>query len=802
MSDFLQDLRFALRTIVKQPAFGITVLVMLVLGIGANAAIFGIFNGYFLRPLPFHDPGQLVRFDVRAPRWNLDYVSMAYPDFHAWREQNSTFQGMAVADGESFNLSGEGEATRVRGARVSHDMADVLGLQPLLGRDFLPEDDEPGAGNLVILTEGFWEERWGADPGVLGQTVRLNSEPYVIVGVLPDEATFVAEARLWTPLREELEASSGNYFLTGFGRLRTGVPLETALADLERIHTALKEDGPASEDTYPVLEGITERVTGDARAPLLALLASVILLLLIACANITGLMLARAMGRGKEIGIRIAVGAGRGRVVRQLLTESLLLAVLGGLGGALLGVWGTSVILATVPEDLPSWMDFGADWRFVLFVIGVVGSTAIVSGLYPALKAGGGGSYSVNLDAATRSTNAPSRSRGLQMLVVGEVALSMVLLLVAGLSLRDLGEVMKVDPGFETEGVLVYDVSLPEAKYQESESRLQFYEDHLRRLRALPGVEAAGTTSSTPLGGHWGQFFAAEGAPELGPDDVAPVTLVRVVTPGYMEAMGIRLLAGRYFKEDDGRDAGSRAVIVNETWARNNFPDGEAVGKRIRNAWSDASWLTVVGVTRDTKHYGLDEEMRQGLFQPLARVPIPFNTVVVKAAVDPLTLVPQVRELLQAADSDVPLIEPRTMVRVLDRSLWQRRIAAWLFGAFAGLALVLAVGGIYGVLSYTVTQRRLEIGIRMALGARHGQVLGQVIRQGMGLVGVGVGIGLLGAHGMARAVSSIFFGVGTGNPGLYLSTGGILLCVGVLANLLPARKAARVSPMGALRSGE
>jgi predicted permease len=294
----------------------------------------------------------------------------------------------------------------------------------------------------------------------------------------------------------------------------------------------------------------------------------------------------------------------------------------------------------------------------------------------------------------------------------------------------------------------------------------------------------------------------AEGAPELGPDDVAPVTLVRVVTPGYMEAMGIGLLEGRTFNESDGRDEGSRAVIVNETWARNNFPDGGAVGKRIRNSWSEAPWMTVVGVTRDTKHYGLDEEMRQGIFQPLAQLPIPYNTVVVKAAVEPLSLVPQVRAMLRDAAPDVPLVEPRTMARVLDRSLWQRRIVAWLFGAFAGMALVLAVGGIYGVLSYTVTQRRLEIGIRMALGARDGQVLGQVIRQGMRPVGMGIGLGLLGAYGMARAVSSIFFGVGAGTPVLYLATGGILLCVGVLANLLPARKAARVSPIRALRAGD
>jgi predicted permease len=802
MSDLLQDFRFAIRTLARQPVFGLTVLAMLAIGIGANAAIFGLFNGFFLRPIPLPEPGQLVRFDERAPRWNLEYVGMPYPDFHFWREGNETFQEMAVAGGESFTLSGEGSAERIRGASVSHDMAEVLGIQPIHGRDFVPEDDQPGAPDIAIITEGLWEDRWGRDPGVLDQTIRLNARPHTIVGVLPEEAAFVMEARLWTPLRHELTESSGNYFLYGIGRLDEGVSIEAALADLERIHANLKEDGPASDATFPVVEPILDRIIGDAQGPLLALMASVGLLLLIACANIAGLMLARALARGKEVGIRVALGAGRGRIVRQLLTESLTLAVVGGTFGAMLGVWGSSTLISLSPDEPPSWVSFSPDYRFLGFVVLAVGLTAVLSGLVPALRASRVESHGISLDAATRSTGSMAKSRGLKTLVVGEVALSVILLAMAGLGIRDFQAVMEVDPGFETEGVLTYGLALPSAKYEGDEARLQFWESHLSQLRAVPGVEVAGITSATPLGGHWGQFFWAEGAPELGPDDVAPVTLNRVVTPGYMEAMGFRLVGGRFFTEADGRDEGSLAVVLNQTWAESNFPEGEAVGRRIRANWEGAPWMNVVGVIADTKHYGLDEEMRQGIFQPLAQEVLSGASVVIRTPLDPVSLVPQVRRLTRDADPDVAVLMPRTMGDILDESLWGRKIVAWLFGGFATMALILAVGGIYGVLSYTVSQRKLEIGIRMALGAQNRQVLAEVLRRGMLLVGVGALIGLLGAYGMARAISSIFFGVGTGSLALYLSVVLILLAVGAIANLLPARKAAGVSPVGALRSGE
>jgi predicted permease len=468
----------------------------------------------------------------------------------------------------------------------------------------------------------------------------------------------------------------------------------------------------------------------------------------------------------------------------------------------MLGMWGSSALIALSPEEPPSWVSFQADHRFLGFVVFAVGLTAVLSGLVPALRASRAEEQGMGLDAATRSTGSMGKSRGLKTLVVGEVALSVVLLAMAGLGIRDFQAVMEVEPGFETEGVLTYGLALPSAKYEGEEARLQFWEDYLIQVRAVPGVEVAGITSATPLGGHWGQFFLAEGAPELGPEDVAPVTLNRVVTPGYMEAMGFRLVGGRFFTEADGRDEGSEAVILNQTWAESNFPEQDAVGKRIRADWEGAPWMTVVGVIEDTKHYGLDEEMRQGIFQPLAQEALSGASIVIRTTLDPVSLVPQIRRLTGEADPDVAVLTPRTMREILDESLWGRKIVAWLFGGFATMALILAVGGIYGVLSYTVSQRRLEIGIRMALGAENRQVLGEVLRQGMLLVGSGTLIGLVGAYGMARAISSIFFGVGTGSLALYGIVILILLSVGVVANLLPARKAASVSPVGALRSGE
>lgn len=804
MSGLIQDLRYALRTLAKQPAFTLAVLGLLALGIGTNAAIFGIFNGYFLRPLPFPDPDRLVRLDEAAPRWDLEYTGMAYPDFHHWRERNSTFEGMAVVDPTSFNLSGDGSAERVRGAEVSHDMAEVLGIHPLIGRDFAPADDEPGAPNIVLVTSGFWEEQWGGDPDVLGRTIRLNAEPYTVVGVLPPEATFVADARLWVPLRSELAETSGNYFLTGFGRLKEGVSREKALADLTRIHENLKDGGPASEDTHPVLDPALEREVGESRGPLLALLASVGLLLLIACANIAGLMLARGLSRTKEVSVRMAVGAGRGRIVRQLLTESLLLAGLGGLAGAVMGLWGSWAILATMPQELPTWMDFGIDYRFLLFVIVAVGASAVVSGLFPALRAARAGEGGLSPDAATRSTAGAGRSRALRTLVMGEVALAVVLLVVAALGAYDLRAVGKIDPGFDSEGILTYGISLPSAKYGDAQARLQFHEENLRRLRALPGVEMVGATSATPLGGHWGQFFAVEGEPEPGPDDVRPVTLNRVVSAGYLETMGVTLLHGRLLDEGDGRNGGTRTVVVNETFARNNFPDGEAVGRRIRYPWEEGeeAWMTVVGVIRNTRHYGPDEDMRQGLFQALPQMPMGYMTMVLRTSLDPTSLVPEIRELTRNMDPDVPVIRPQTMESIVDEALWSRRMVAWLFGAFAGMALILAVAGIYGVLSYTVTQRHLEMGIRMALGAGDGRLVRQVVGQGMVPVALGAMLGVVGAYAMARAVSSIFFDVGVGSPAIYAGVVCLLMVVGGLANLLPARRAARVTPTGALRAGE
>jgi predicted permease len=801
MSILLQDIRFALRTLLKQPGYTVIVIGMLGLGIATNTAIFSLFNGLFLRPLPFPESERLVNFDERAPRWELEYTGNNYTDFHSWREENSTFEGMAVWGGNAFNLSLEGVAERVGGATVTHDMAEVLGIRPLVGRDINPEDDVPGAPNVVLLGHDLWHDRFGGDPEMVGTTLRLDGETYEVIGVLPEEAIFVAEADVWTPLRLDVEANPYSWYLTGVGRLRPGVTVEQAQQDLERIHKNRIETREVNEITFPTVEPVIERVLGEFRLGFLALLGAVVLVLVIACADIAGLMLARSLARGREMGIRVALGAGRCRIVRQLLTESLVLATAGGIVGTILGYGVFRLITVTMPEDVPRWISFSVDYRVVLFTFGLVAAAAVLAGLAPAFQASRADPGIALQDATHRATATGGRRRILGSLVVGEVALALVLLVVAGLSIRDFQALQAVDPGFRPEGVLTFRVDLPEADYEEAQDRLHFMEAFIQRLGALPGVEVAAVANVVPLSGHWGMGFQVENAPPRDPDEPTPIILNRVASPGYFQAMGVTLQSGRLFTEMDGRDEEERVVIVNETAVRRFFPPGQnPIGTRVR--YSDGSpWMTVVGITRDVKHYGQDEEMRPGVYIPLAQYPIDGPIFVVRTSLDPTSLVAPARRTLQDLDPNLPIYEVQTMSDRLAESQWVRQASSWLFAVFSGLALILAVGGIYGVISYGVNQRTLEISIRMALGAESGQVLGLVVRQGMLLVGIGAVIGLAGAYVAARGLSALFFGVGALDPLVYGGVTVILVGVAVLANLVPARRASRTQPMRSLREG-
>ena len=788
----------AVRALARNPGFSLSVVAMFALGVAATTAIFSVFNGLFLGSLPFREPQRLLYLDETAPRWNLKLVSIAYPDFYAWRAQSRAFEGMAVFTGGDFNLSGFGEATRIQGARVTFDLAGVLGLQPVLGRDFLPEEDVKDGRKVALISYGLWQRKFGGGADVLGKILQLDDTPYTVVGVLPREAVYPDQADLWVPLGADPNEQSG-WYLRGVGRLKPGVTLEQARADLARVHKGLIPTRNVNEITAPVAMPLRERYLGDYRLVTQVLLGAVGFVLLIACVNVAGLMMARGTARAREVAIRAALGAGRRRLVRQFLTESLLLAAAGGAAGVALGWLGLQAMLSLIPDVLPRWVAFRLDGRFVLFSLAVIGAAAVLSGLAPALE-----SSSVDLrgflaDAAPKTSLSGARRRSMNALVVGEIALSLVLLASAGLLIKAFRQVLSVDPGFRPQNVLTYTIALPEAKYSKPDQRIQFYQALMTQLRAAPGVESAGATTAVPLGGHWGNFFQVEGSRPLGPNEQDPVILQRIVLPGYFRAIGISMLAGRDFDEHDGSSDGTQAIIVNETFAKRFWPGGNAIGKRVAGRSRNPKWMIVVGVAHDVKHYGLDQEVRPGVYMPHRQAPVGSLTIVVHGAIAPRTLIDTSREIIRRMDPGLPMFEIRTMRERLERSLWARRTYSWLFGVFAGAALVLAVAGIYGVVSYAVTQRTHEIGIRMALGAEPGQVLGQVLMEGMALVGTGVAIGLAGAALATRLLQPLLAGVSPHDPWAFAAVGLALTLAALAASLVPARRAATVDPVRALR---
>jgi len=772
---------------------------MLALGIAGNAAIFSIFNGLFLKPLPFQDGERLLDIDETAPKWNLKFVGVAAPDYYNWRKGNSTFGGIACFDTSDFNLSGLGSAQRVHGAEVTYDLLDVLGLKPALGRNFLPEEDRPGGAKAVLLGYDLWHRQFNGDPAVLGRILQLDKRPHTVVGVLSPEAAFPGQAQLWVPLQLDPNKNTG-WYLNGAGRLKRGVTIERARANLLSVHKATAVE---KEATSPILMPLRDRYLGDFRPISHALLGAVAIVLLIACVNIAALMLVRGSARAREIAIRTAIGASRGRIIRQLFTENLMLAGIAAIFGVVLGNACLRAMISLMPEDMPRWISFQMDARFALFCTVVTAAAALLFGLAPTVQASGVDTRSCLQDAAPRTSLSRSRRYTLSALVVCEIGLALILLISAGLLVEAFRNVLHVDPGFQPENVITFRVSLPNAKYAKPEQRLAFFENLIERVRVLPGVKAAGAASAPPLGGHWGNFFTVEGAPPLGPNQQNPVVLQVVVTPGYFDAIGITFLAGRAFDARDGDPKGPYVVTVNESFSKQYWPKpADAIGKRIRHAWDkENKWMTIIGVTRDTKHYGLDQEMRPSVTFSEREIPDwDSMSIVLRSAINPQLLVAPARDVLRQIDPDLPMYEVHTMTEALDRSLWARRAYSWLFGAFAMVAMVLAAAGVYGVVSFAVSQRTHEIGIRMALGARPQQVLREVLASGMTLVFIGTALGLAGALLMARFLETLLFGVSSRDPLIYAAVILGVAGVGLAANFVPARRAATVDPMRALRS--
>jgi predicted permease len=801
MSSYVSDLKVAFRNMRTKPGFSLMVVGMLALGVAGNAAIFSIFNGLFLRPLPFPDSEQLIDLDETAPKWNLQYVGVSNPDFYLWRSNNSTFDGMAFFTQGSFNLSDRGNAQRILGANVTHDLLDVLRLKPALGRNFLPEEDRPGGAKVTMLGYDLWQRMFQGDRNVLGRVLQLDTESYTVVGVLPREALLPDRVVLWTPLAADPDPQKGTgWYLSGVGRLKPGVSPEKAAADLLRVHKSVIQSGrKVNEITSPILTPLRDRYLGNFRTVSQILLGAVAVVLLIACVNIAALMMVRGSTRAREIAIRTAMGASRSRIVRQLLTENLVLAAAGGVLGVALGDLCLHGMISLMPADnLPRWANFAMDARFAAFCAAVTGASALLFGLAPIIQASKVDTRGSLMDAGIRSSLSRGRRATLGALVVCEIGLALMLSIGAALLVQAFRKVLNVDPGFRPENVIAYAVNLPSVKYPKPEQRVAFFENLVERMRAVPGVKSVGASSAPPLGGHWGNFWEAEGQAPLGPNDKNPVVLQVVATPGYFDAIGMTVLAGRTLQDQDADSKHISGVVVNETFAKHYWPGGSAVGKRVRTNGGKGDWIQVVGVTRDEKHYGLDQEMKPSVFLPLRGVSRNSMSIVMRGAIEPQMLVAPAREVLKQMDPDLPMFGIRTMTERLEQSLWARRAYSWLFGAFAIIAVVLAAAGIYGVVSYAVSQRTQEIGIRMALGAQPSQVMREILRSGMLMVLIGMALGVGGALAAVRLLQTLLFGVSARDPWIYAAVLLGVTCVGLLANMVPARRAASVDPMRAL----
>ena len=800
MSAVWSDVRLALRQVRRQPTYAFMIVLLMAIGIAGNTAVFRVFNGLFLRPLPFDAPEELVDLDETAPAWDLEFLNIAYRDFDAWRAENSTFQSMAVFDRGGGNFIAEGEPQRVSFLSTTHDMDDVLRLQPLLGRFYGPEEDQPDGPRGALLSEGFWRQEFAGDPEVLGKTVSLNGFPIEIIGVLPPEARFFSDVEMWLPLRQTAAEFDG-WGLSGIGRLRPGVSIEQAHTDLLAIHRAVNaEFGDNQQISSPVIHSLRDRYLGDYRLGSGLLLGAVGIVLLIACANIAGLMFVRSLARGQEMSVRLALGAPRLRIVRQLITEGVVLALIGGTIGALLGIFGSNAIVVPMAERFPRWITFDLDGSFLLFTLAVTMGAAVLFGLAPALRASSGSPASTS---GVRSTATRSRRRWMGLLVMGEVALALALLVVGGLAVTDVRQLGRVDPGFEAEDLMSYSLTLPSTRYEDEAARLAFVEEYLPRLEAIPGVRVAAVASTMPLSGHWGWFFSVDGAPPRSEEEGNPVVLNRVVSPSYFETAGIELVAGRPFDDFDGREEDQGVLIVNERFVETHLAHlDDPIGAQVTpgtEIGSNPHWMTVVGVTRNVKHYGLDEEMRPGVYQPFRQMPRSGFAVALRTQGDPTPAIGEARAITTQMDVELPLYGVEAMTDELASSLWTRRALSWLIGAFSTVALLLAIAGIYGVISYSVSQRTKEISIRMAMGARKTDVLTQVVRQGMRLVVAGVVVGLLLSLAGAGQVSGILVGVNATEPIVYVGVTLLLVVVAAVANYLPARRAAALDPMSALR---
>jgi len=781
------------------------IVVLLALGIGANTTIFSVVNAALLRPLPYADPDRLVRLTEDSP--NVPQMSISYPNFIDWRDQNKVFSGIAAMQFRTLNLTGKDEPERLAGRAVSAELFDVLGVKPALGRSFAPEEDRPGANPVCIVSNGLWQRRFGSDPGLVGEQITLNGASYTVIGVLPASYAYGTPTDVFVPIglrADEMKERGSHPGIYAVARLKPGVTVETARAELiamaERIGAQYGMKGNSA-----TLTSLSEAFVGDIRTTLLILLGAVGFVLAIASANVANLLLARAATRQKEMAIRSALGAGRLRIVRQLLTESLLLAIAGGFIGVLLALWGIDLLRSASADSLPSTAVIKLDGSVLFFALLVSLLTGIVFGLAPALAAMKTDLQDTLKEGGRSSTAGGRRSWLRSTLVVTEVALSLVLLIGAGLLIKSFVRILDTDPGFKPQNLLTMQLAL-NAKKDEGGKVLNFFNDLNGRIAGLPGVQSAAFSNGIPLGQTADTSFAIVGRPKAEPGK-QPQTMLYITSPDYLRAMGIRLVKGRFFTAQDMQRS-PRVAVIDETFARQQFPDQEALGQRIAGDGKDNPDAEIVGIVAHVKHFGLDavERVQPQLYLPFNQAPddmLPFlaprMNIVIRTTADPLNLTAAVRRQVQALDPNQPVYNVSTMEQTLDQSLVTQRLSMMLLASLASLALILAAVGIYGVMSYTVTQRSHEIGIRMAIGALPRDVFKMVIARGMMLALIGVAFGLVGAFALTRLMATMLYGVEPTDPTTFVSIGILLTGVALVACYLPGRRATKVDPVVALR---
>jgi putative ABC transport system permease protein len=806
LSDLVQDLRYGLRMIAKTPAVSSIAIIALALGIGANTAIFSVVNTVLLRPLMFNQPDQLVMVWENATHLGFPKDTPSPANFLDWRQQNRVFSAMAALAPQSFNLTGVGEPERLDGRRVSANLFDLLGVRPLLGRPFLEEEDKPGT-KVVLLSEGLWRQRFGADPGVVGRGLALNGQSYAVVGVLPRTVQLPNQEntrdQLWVPMAfpNEEAAQRGNHYLDVMARLEPGISLKQAQADMDTVMAALAREYPdfnARRGT--VVTPLHEQAVGAIRPALLILLGAVAFVLLIACANVANLLLARAAARQKEIALRLALGASRSRMIRQFLTESVLLALLGGGVGLIFSLGGLSILKRFVPPDILLAGGIAIDAKVLLFTLAVSLLTGLAFGLAPAFHAVHS-NLNETLKESGRDSAAGARGNRLcNILVVAEVAVSFILLIGAGLLINSFMHLRNLNPGFRVDHVLTVKVELSETKYPDTEHRAAFFNELTRKVQNLSDVESVAVGNNLPFTYNGDSMsIAVEGIPDPPPDQW-PDVVYRVIGPNYFKTMGIPFVAGRDFTEQDNGQ-GQSVVIVTEKTARHYWPGQSPIGKRLKpgSTSSQSPWRVVVGVVKDVRQNDFVAEPKMQMYMPHAQVRSPANALLVRTKVDPLSLAIPVRNQIWEIDKDQPVSDMRTMEEIVTNTVARQRFSMLLLGVFAGLALVLAAVGIYGVMSYSIAQRTREIGIRMALGAQRSDVLKMTVGHGLRLVLTGVAIGLAAAFVLTRVMSTLLFGVTPTDALTFLSVSIVLVSVAVLASYIPAVRATRVDPMFALR---